>query len=172
MENVLTTVLASLDTTSKHINTMLSAQNLDSLKNTLSDIASVTHAISLKKEALARSIGNADITLANTAHLSARAKPALDKIALSADSVNVMGQSVTRTSDQVGKTVGTMGAGFDRFAGASLPELERLISELDALSGSMRRLAEQTERSPNSLVFGMPPVPKGPGEISTEVPTP
>jgi phospholipid/cholesterol/gamma-HCH transport system substrate-binding protein len=38
------------------------------------------------------------------------------------------------------------------------------MTELSTLSASLRRLSEQTERNPKSLVFGKTPVPKGPGE--------
>ena len=46
----------------------------------------------------------------------------------------------------------------------TLPELERLLVELNQLAPSLRRLIEQTERNPASLLFGRKQVPEGPGE--------
>jgi phospholipid/cholesterol/gamma-HCH transport system substrate-binding protein len=51
-----------------------------------------------------------------------------------------------------------------RFTGETLPEVERLLGELRALTGSLRRVTEQTERDPSGLLFGRRPVPDGPGE--------
>ena len=51
-----------------------------------------------------------------------------------------------------------------RFSTETLPEFERLLGELSALSTSLRRLTEQTERNPASLLFGRPAAPAGPGE--------
>ncbi|MBW6496230.1 MAG: hypothetical protein K0B16_17080 [Burkholderiaceae bacterium] len=53
-----------------------------------------------------------------------------------------------------------------------LPELQRLLVGLQALSSSLRHLSEQTERDPASLLFGRSPVPPGPGEAPSARPTP
>jgi len=51
-----------------------------------------------------------------------------------------------------------------RFTNESVPQLENLMNDLSVLSASLRRLSEQTERNPKSLIFGNVPVEKGPGE--------
>jgi len=172
LENVLTTVLASLDSTSKHINTILSDQNQENFRKSLADIASITHTIALKNDAITRSLDNVDVTMANGARLSAQAQPVLDKIGRSADAVGTMGKSVTATSVVLGKTIRVLGSDVNEFTEVSLPQIEQLISELNAMSASMRRVSEQTERSPNSLLFGLKPVANGPGEPSTETDKP
>lgn len=78
-----------------------------------------------------------------------------------------MGKEVARTSASAGKTVNSIGTDVQRFSAETLPELERLFGELSALSTSLRRLTEQTERNPASLLFGRRPVAEGPGESST-----
>jgi phospholipid/cholesterol/gamma-HCH transport system substrate-binding protein len=57
-----------------------------------------------------------------------------------------------------------MGADVKRFSVDTLPELERLMGELSALTASLRRLSDQTERDPRGLIFGRQSVPPGPGE--------
>jgi len=51
--------------------------------------------------------------------------------------------------------------------GEALPELTRLMSELNELSMSLRRLSEQTAGSPSSLLLGSPAPRPGPGESET-----
>ena len=45
LENVLSTALAKLDTTSNNINALLSAENLESVKSTLANLSAVTQAV-------------------------------------------------------------------------------------------------------------------------------
>ena len=75
-----------------------------------------------------------------------------------------MGNEVSKTSVSAGKTVNSIGADVKRFTAETLPELERLLGELNVLSASLRRLTEQTERNPSSLLFGHKPAPEEPGE--------
>ncbi|PKO90697.1 MAG: MCE family protein [Betaproteobacteria bacterium HGW-Betaproteobacteria-10] len=167
LENVLTTVLGKLDSTSSNLNTLLGPENQASFKNALADIASVAHTIAGRNKQLDASLINADRSLQNTARASAQLGPLLEHIERSARAVEKMGEQVAETSASAGQTVNTIGADVKRFSAESLPELERLLGELNALSRTLRRLAEQTERDPNSLLFGRSPVPNGPGESLT-----
>ena len=164
LENVLTTVLAKLDDTSTNINAILSAENQAALKSALADIATVARTVAARKESINSAITHAGRTLENASTASARITPVLERIGRSADSIDKMGNEVARTSASAGKTVDTVGADVKRFSAETLPELERLLGELGALTISLRRLSEQTERDPRGLIFGRKPVPEGPGE--------
>lgn len=167
LENVLTTVLAKLDSTSNNINAILSGENQAALKSTLADIASVAHMIAARKDTLDAGITNAAHTLENVSRATAQAGPAIERIGRSAEAVEKMGNEVARTSASTGKTVISIGADVKRLTDETLPELERLLGELSDLSTSLRRLTEQTERNPTSFLFGRQPPPEGPGESST-----
>ena len=166
IENVLTTVLAKLDSTTNNINAILSDENQAAFKHALADMATVAHTFAARKDALDAGITNAARTLENASRLSAQAGPVVDRVGHAADAVNTMGNEVGRTSASVGKTVYSIGTDLNRFTAETLPELERLLGELNTLSISLRRLTEQTERNPASLLFGRKPVPEGPGESS------
>lgn len=160
LENVLTSVLAKLDNTSKNINAILSDENQASFKNALNDIAIVAHTLAARKEALDAGIASAARTFDNTSRASAKLGPAIDRVGRAADAVEKMGNEVATTS----KTVNTVGNDVKRLSSETVPELERLLGELSILSTSLRRLTEQTERHPASLLFGRRPLPAGPGE--------
>ena len=164
LENVLTTVLAKLDSTSNNINSVLSEENRVALKSALADIAGVAHTIAARKETLDAAITQAARTFENASRVTAQAGPVLNRIGRSADAVEKMGSEVARTSASAAKTVDSVGADVTRFGAETLPELERLLGELSVLSTSLRRLSEQTERDPRGLLFGRKPVPDGPGE--------
>src|ERR1700694_908641 len=167
LENVLTTVLAKLDSASSNINAILSDENRAALKSALADIASVPHPIAARKDTLDTGIANAARTFENASRATAQAGPMIDRIGRSADAVEKMGNELARTSASAGKTVDSVGADAKRFTAETLPELERLLGELSVLTTSLRRLSEQTERDPRGFLFGRRPVPEGPGEPTT-----
>ena len=164
LENVLTNVLAKLDSTSNNINAILSDENRAAFKSALADIAAVARTVAARKDTLEAGITNAARTFENTSRIAAQAGPVIDRIGRSADAIEKMGNEVARTSAGAGKTVNAVGADVKRFTAETLPELERLLGELSVLATSLRRLSEQTERDPRGLLFGRKAVPEGPGE--------
>jgi phospholipid/cholesterol/gamma-HCH transport system substrate-binding protein len=164
LENVLTTLLAKLDSTSGSINDLLSEENRAAFKSALADISSVARTIAARRSTLDATMVDAARTFANASGASAKAGPLIDSINRSAEAVEKMGNEVAQASSGAGKTVDSVGADIKRFTSETLPELERLMGELSVLSASLRRLTEQTERDPRGFLFGRKPVPEGPGE--------
>ncbi len=167
LENVLTSVLAKLDSTSNNINALLSDENRAAFTSTLADIATVARTIAARKDAIDAGMLNAARTLENSSRASAQLGPVIDRIGRGAVAVEKMGNEVAITSASAGKTANSIGADVKRFTAETLPELERLLGELSVLSTSLRRLTEQTERDPAGLLFGRKSVPEGPGETPT-----
>jgi len=167
LENVLTTVLAKLDSTSSNLNAILSDENRAAFTSALTDIAAVARTLAARRDTLDAGIVSAARTFDNSARATARLEPVIDRISRGAEAVEKMGDQVARTSAGAGKTVDSVGADVKRFTAETLPELERLLGELSVLTTSLRRLSEQTERDPRGLLFGRTPLPEGPGESST-----
>ena len=167
LENVLTTVLSKLDDTSSSINSILSTENRAAFKGALADFATVARTVAARKDAIDTGITSAARTFQNSAGATAQIAPVIERIGRGADAVEKMGSEVARTSESAAKTVDAVGADLQRFGTDTLPELRRLLGELAALSTSLRRLSEQTERDPRGLLFGRKPVPPGPGETAT-----
>ena len=164
LENVLTTVLAKLDSTSNNINELLSDENRAAFKTTLANLAAVTQTIAARKSTLDAGIANAARTFDNTARATTDLGPVIDRIGRSADAVEKMGNEAAAASASAGKTVDAVGTDVKRFTTETLPEVQRLLGELSVLSASLRRLSEKIEGSPGGLLLGRRPVPPGPGE--------
>ncbi len=167
LENILTSVLEKLNSTSTGINTLLSEENQAAFKSALADIATVAHTFAARKNTLDAAMVNAARTFENASRATAKAGPVIDSIGRSANAVEKMGTAVAQTSNSAGATVISIGGDVRRFTSETLPELERLLGELSVLSASLRRLSDQTERNPAGLLFGRKAVPEGPGESST-----
>jgi phospholipid/cholesterol/gamma-HCH transport system substrate-binding protein len=168
LENVLTTVLAKLDRTSSNIDALLSSENRAALSSSLADIAAVSRTIAARKDVIDAGIVNAARTADNSARATAQLAPIIARIGRAADAVEKMGNDVSLAGADTAKTVTAVGGDARRFAADTLPEIQRLLGELNDLSNSLRRLSEQTARDPAGLLRGRSPVPDGPGETSTE----
>jgi phospholipid/cholesterol/gamma-HCH transport system substrate-binding protein len=164
IENVLTTVLADLDRTSTSLNAVLDAENRAKFKKMLADTAELMHALAGQKEALNATIANAARTAGNVAQASAQVAPLMARIASAADSVDKMAADVSGASADASRTINAADSGIKLLSTESLPELERLLAELNVLASSLRRLSEQTEHDPSSLLLGNRSLSPGPGE--------
>jgi phospholipid/cholesterol/gamma-HCH transport system substrate-binding protein len=167
LENILTSVLAKLDNTSASINAVLSDENRAAFKAALADIAAVSRTVAARKDSIDAGIASAARTFDNAARVTAQAGPVIERIGRGAEAIEKMGGEVAKASASAGRTVDSVGADINRFTGETLPALERLLGELNVLTGSLRRLTEQTERDPRGLLFGRKPVAPGPGESPT-----
>lgn len=178
LENVLTTVLAKLDSTSSNIDSLLSQENRAAFKSALNDLAAVSKTFAARKDLIDASIVNVARTTNNTAQATKELSPILAKVGPLIDALTVTtshikqsalaiekaGNEAAVASNSAGKTVELAGANFERFSTETLPEVQRLLGELNELSASLKRLSEQTERDPASLLRGRSKVPAGPGE--------
>ena len=167
LENVLTSVLAKLDSTSNNINALLSDENRVAFKNTLADLSAVAHTLAARRQTLDSGIANAARTFDNGARVTAQLGPVIDRIGSSASAIEKMANEAERTSASAGRTVDAVSADVKRLTAEILPEAERLLGEISVLAGSLRRLSEKIEGSPGGLLLGRRPVPPGPGESAT-----
>ncbi len=164
IENVLTTLLADLDRTSTSLNAALDAENRATFKKILADTAELTQMLAAQKAVLSAGISDAARTASNAAQASAQIAPLVARVSGAADAVERMSADVSRTSADASRTIATADNGIKQFSGESLPELDRLLAELNVLAGSLRRLSAQAERDPSSLLLGNRNVNPGPGE--------
>lgn len=170
LENVATSVLSNLDKMTTNLNAMLDDGNRLALKTSLADAASVMRMLAGQREALNASINDAARIARNTARASEKFGPAMDRVTASVNAIEKMAQVVGRASEGAGRTVDAAEISIKQLSTETLPELERLLVELNQLAPSLRRLIEQTERSPTSLLLGGSKVPPGPGEKVQEKP--
>ncbi len=172
LENVLTTVLAKLDGMSTNVNAILSDENRVAFTSALADIASVSRTIAARRETIDAGITSAARTFDNGARITAQMAPVIDRIGSAANAVETLSQEASKVTANAGKTITAAGTDLQRLTAETVPEFERLLGELSALTTSLKRLSEQTERNPASLLFGRSPVPNGPGELTKKPPTP
>jgi phospholipid/cholesterol/gamma-HCH transport system substrate-binding protein len=192
LENVLTNVLAKLDSTSDNVSSFLSKKNQESFTGALADISAVMNTLAARKGTIDAALADAGRTMQNASSTMAHIgtvvdrlgtvidgfgpvverigplvdsfEPVVERIGHGADAIETMGNQVAATSAGAGKTFDSVGGDLKRFTSETLPEVDRLVGELSVLSTSLRSLIEQTERDPRGFLFGREPLPAGPGE--------
>lgn len=164
LETVLTTVLEKLDHTASNIDALVSKDNQEALKNTLADLATITHTVAMRKDTIDKGIASASRTFNNTEQVSKQMEPLIKQMMHSAESIEKTSKEAAIAINSANHTVNSVGNDVSRVTNETLPELQRLIGELSTTASALRRLSEQTERDPASVLRGRSPVPAGPGE--------
>ena len=168
LENVLGTVLTGLDRLSTNLSSVFDAGNSGALKQTLADVAELTHTLAAEKGTISAGLKDAARTAKQAATASAQIAPTLARFTAAANELQAMAQTAGKASSRAGISVdaaaSAAASGVQQLRNETLPELGRLIGELNQLATSLRHLSEQTERAPSSLLLGSPTRAPGPGE--------
>jgi phospholipid/cholesterol/gamma-HCH transport system substrate-binding protein len=102
---------------------------------------------------LGRILAHVEQTLGETAPLAAELRGLVTTM-----------QSLARRVDGIAGDVGT------QLKSRTLPEVETLAQDMQRTNRQLQRVLEQIEQSPQSLLFGRPAPPAGPGEAGFAVP--
>ncbi len=164
LENILTSVLAKLDHTSANVDAVLSDANRRAFSNALADIALIAHTIAARREHLDAALVNTARTMDNTARGTADLGPVIARIGRGADALRSMSVATEKAAQTQSTAVADVSADVHRMTTETIPDLQRTLAELEALTVSLRRLTEQTERNPTGLLLQRGAVPPGPGE--------
>lgn len=168
LESVLTGIVTQVDQVAANLNAMFDAGNRESLKALLADTAALAQALAAEKAALRAGIRDAALTAQRAARAAEQVAPLLARIDGSAVALDRMaqdlGQAGTGAALAASKAADEAASGVRQLRRETLPDVARLVAELQALAASLQRLSEQTTRHPSSLLLGRPAPPPGPGE--------
>ena len=167
LESVVGNVLANVDRVSDNLNAVFNTENQLALKATLADTARLARGLAAQQPALSAGIQDGARTARLAAQAGQKLEPMLDRIASSAGAVQRMADVAAGASARAALAVDAAASGVQQASGETLPELQRLMAELQLLAASLRELSEQTAASPSSLLVGSPPLRPGPGERAT-----
>ncbi|MFZ6820287.1 MlaD family protein [Undibacterium sp. Ji22W] len=164
LENVLTTVLANLDRTSANVNAMFSDENRLEVKKILANSSLLIGSLADQRNEVHRLIHSATMTADTAARIAPQIEPVLVRISNASDALEKMADEAKLASKSAKQAMQGLDGGIHQITDETLPELERLLVELNALSASVKRLSDQTQRNPASLLRGRQTSPLGPGE--------
>ncbi len=164
LENVLGTVLTGLDQMSGKLNAVFDDDNRAALKSILADTALLTRTLAAQQGAITATINDAARTARATAQASGQLEPLLTRMTASAEAIERMAKAAELASNRATVTLDAGTRGVHQIRSETLPEISRLVTELQQLATSLRSLSQQTQTHPSSLLVGAPVRPPGPGE--------
>ncbi len=167
LESVVGNVLANVDRVSDNLNAVFNAENQLALKSTLADMSVLARALSAQQPALSAAIQDGARMARVAANAAPKLEPMLDRISSSAQALQRMADVAGAASSRAAVAVDAAASGVQQAGSETLPELQRLMAELQLLAASLRELTEQTATSPSSLLLGGPAQRPGPGERAT-----
>jgi phospholipid/cholesterol/gamma-HCH transport system substrate-binding protein len=166
-----TTLLSNLDESTRRLNDVLDQDTRANLRAAVADLRQVTQAFAHRSAdleavvagtaAMARNGAQASADLPRLVERLERAAAAVERMA---ESMAQAGQSARFALDGVGAAATGAGTAVQQLEGQALPEIGRLVAELQATSASLGRVSRELEQNPGLLLQGRSPVPAGPGE--------
>lgn len=160
LDSSVTGLLANLNRAAENLNAALDEQNRNALKKTLADLQIVAHTLAGRAPAIDSSLRDAAHTLDNAAKMSDDLPQLTQRVQRSADAFDRMAGQWALAGSNAASAIG----GTQQFTRETLPEIHQLVQELRELTGSLRRVSDQLEQNPSSLLYGKPKAKRGPGE--------
>lgn len=149
LDTALTGLLTNINRMADNVNAVLDEDNRRSFKRSLAQIEQVTHALAARSTSIEAGMNNAAKTLENTARASAELNGLIRQAGRSAEAVERMANETARSTSGIP---------------AAVQDAQLMVTELRDLSASLRRVSDQLERNPSTLLFGKPQPKPGPGE--------
>ncbi len=157
-------LIGNLNQVADDLHTLMSPDNRENMGEILANMAEVTAAFSAQRDELEQGLENF-ARFANGAAAAGESLPELlNSVTDGAQSVQAMADEFRAMGGAIRKQMEMGGDAVERLSVDTVPEVQRLVGELQGLSNSLQSLAEGLERDPSQLLYGPSPNRKGPGE--------
>lgn len=156
LDTALTGLVASINRAADNVNALLDEDNRRTFKRTLAQVDEVTRTLAARSASIDAGVGNAAKTLEHSARASADLERLIERAGHSADAVERLANEGSRTAGEATRAAAAIPE--------TLREMQFLVNDLRDLSASLRRVSDQMERNPSTLLFGKPQPESGPGE--------
>lgn len=167
-EKGVSSLLKNLHTFSANANELINDDTRQKIEGILHDLSEVSHVLAVESRTLHEGTHHASQAMDNlaviTSSVNQELPQLLERIRQSVLAVQNMTDELTQTGKAVQSIVQESRPDLEKFTRATLGEAGQLVTELRQLTSTLQRVAQQIERAPDSLIYGRPPQPRGPGE--------
>lgn len=167
-EQGLSRLLNSLTVFSDNATAFMNEENRTKLDGMLNDLSRLSHELAKHSETMGQGIERASEAADNLAILTSTVNRDLPRLVGRIQQSATAVQKVTGELAQTGKAVQTIiqesRPDIQQFTRETLRETGHLVTELRELTSTLQRVAQEIERAPDSLLYGRPSQPRGPGE--------
>lgn len=164
LDQALTRGLENLDKLSRQVSEVLSPENQESLRRTLTNLERFSATLADNSERIDRTLVLAEQTLQGTARASEKLPDVLAEITETMDRWDALADSLDETSAEVRQLAESGAQELNAIGRDTVPQVNELLVELRVLAESMTRLSDELRENPRMLLFGRPDGAPGPGE--------
>lgn len=167
----LTGAAESLGNVADRVEGLLDEGNSQAIAAILSNVEEFTGELNVIAREVTTTTRNVSAASAELPDLVRAAEGTIRDFSDSADSLDAAGDAVGAAADSLAASVGEVADGVNHLLADLTPlsrgapaQLVHLVDELQLLSASLRRIAQDVERNPDMLLFGRGDQQRGPGE--------
>lgn len=164
LDQAVTEGLATADQLAGQISQLLNDQNQQNLSRTLANLERFSAALAANTGRMEKTLIEAEAMLSHGAQAAQALPTVLTDIRDTLDRFNDMTAGVKAASQDVSEMAAVGQAELIALGQQTLPEVNRLVEELQVLTDSLTRLSEDLRDNPRMLIFGRPERAPGPGE--------
>jgi phospholipid/cholesterol/gamma-HCH transport system substrate-binding protein len=164
LDSAITTLLTNVNRSSENFNALTDETNRRAITQTLADLEVVSRALAARSAEIDSGLTNAARAMESTARLAGEISQLVERVQRSAEAFDRMTGEVARAGANASEALDSTRAEARQFAAETLPDIQLLVAELRALTGSLRRFAEQLDRNPSVLLYGKSASKRAPGE--------
>ncbi|NNF60558.1 MAG: MCE family protein [Gammaproteobacteria bacterium] len=171
LDDTVSELLANLIETSARLNLLMDENNRAAIRGTLANVRDMTENFSTQSQRLDEMFSKLNATLSNARQATEQLPALISQLERGAAAFETMAQTLSETGETLqtaGKdlqhTIEVSGEDLRAFTGNTLPEAGTLVAELRLTARNLRRMSEQLQGDPSTLLFGPPKPPPGPGE--------
>jgi phospholipid/cholesterol/gamma-HCH transport system substrate-binding protein len=167
-EKGVSSVITNLNTFTKNANALIIEDTRKRVEGILHDLSELSHTLAGESRTIHQGIDTASEAMDNLVVMTSRVNKELpellERIRQSASAVKKVTEELAQTGKAVQTIVQESRPDLEKFTRETLGETGLLIGELRRLTSTLQRVAHQIEREPDSLIYGRPAQPRGPGE--------
>jgi phospholipid/cholesterol/gamma-HCH transport system substrate-binding protein len=167
----LTDAAASLSNVADRVEGLLTTDNQAAIAHILANVDEFTSELTLIAREVTTTTHNVSTASEALPGLVRSAERTVRDFAGSAAAVEAAGEAMTATAEGLSADFDEMSAGVMRLLNDLTPltrgaptQLVHLVDEMQLLTASLRRIAQDVERNPDMLLFGRSNQERGPGE--------
>lgn len=167
-EQGLSKLLSSLHGLSENVAAFMNEENRLKVEGILNDLSKVSRTLTRHNESIALGIDRASEAAENLAILTSTVNQDMPRLVArihqSVIAVKTVAEELARTGKTLESIVEESHPEIQQFTRETLGEAGQLVIELRQLTNTLQRVAHQIEQDPDSLIYGRPSQPRGPGE--------
>ncbi|MCX7121142.1 MAG: MlaD family protein [Gammaproteobacteria bacterium] len=164
LSTVLPEITADIQTLSGNVAHVLDAENQQSIKDSLKNIATVTKTFADNSASFSQSMNSMNTVLSNVSKASDGFPNAMKELNQTLASVNQLSGQMKKTSKKISNTMQSGEMVIHNFSNQIVPNAQQALSNLSHATQSVQQLTDELQRDPSMLVRGKAPAALGPGE--------